>query len=331
MIVVGGYVGTELSCDSPGIYVFDLSTLTWVEKFTALSGSDSTSSGSSSGSSSASSTATGSGSSTADASQSSSSVFVSNSETNPFNQQPAQLTNATNTGGLEGSYGYEVPKAVVSIIGGGTTGGATVTTPAQTATDGPLATGKPQTYTVTQPDGSTVTETSTPGTTTSSSTSSGSSGPNIGAIIAGVIAGIFFLIACYLAFCAWLYRKQLQLYKRHVEMAQRQALNEKPPTIPGLLATTDNSSKSSSDRRRADGTKFSSEANSAAGSGGQASWNTRNDRQGSGSGNSNVQASLLRRNSEASGEGGDLLSGHEPSFWGTMLAPRRSLRIVNRD
>lgn len=329
MIVVGGYVGDQLSCDSPGIYVFDLSTLRWGEEFTALSAAmNSTSSGSSSASSAAS-TAASTGTSTVAASKASSSTFVSNSETNPFNQQPAQLTNTTNVGGLEGSYGYEVPEAVVSVIGGGTTGGATVTAPAQTATDGPLATGKPQTYTVTQPDGSTVTETSTPGSTTtgSSSSSSGSNGPNVAAIVAGVIAGLFFLLACYLAFCAWLYRKQLKLYKQHVEMAQRQALNEKPPAIPGLISTRDNSS----DRRRPDGTKISSEANSAAGSGGQSVWNTRYERQGSGSANSGAQASLLRRSSEASAEGGDLLSGNEPSFWGTMLAPRRSLRIVNSD
>ncbi|GAB7347467.1 hypothetical protein MBLNU459_g4381t1 [Dothideomycetes sp. NU459] len=330
MIVVGGYVGTELSCDSPGIYVYDLSTLTWVEKFTATSAAaNSTSSGSSSGSSTA-----------TDASQTSSSTFVSNSRTNPFNQQPAQLSNSTNAGGLEGSYGYEVPKAVVSIIGGGTTGGATVTAPAQTATDGPLATGKPQTYTVTQPNGATVTETSTPGSSSggngdgsSNSNSSGKSGPNVGAIVAGVIAGIFFLLACYLAFCAWLYRKQLKLYKRHVEMAQRQALHEKPPAIPAFLATADSSSKSSSDRRRPDGTKVSSEAASAAGSSAQGAWGHRYDRYGGGSGGSasGAQVSLLRRSSESSGEGGDLLSGNEPSFWGTMLAPRRSLRIVNRD
>ena len=37
MVVVGGYVGTQLSCDSPGTYVFDLSKLQWVEQFTRLS------------------------------------------------------------------------------------------------------------------------------------------------------------------------------------------------------------------------------------------------------------------------------------------------------
>src|SRR5262245_8941455 len=38
MIVVGGYVGQELSCDSPGIYVFNMSSLQWSDQFTALTG-----------------------------------------------------------------------------------------------------------------------------------------------------------------------------------------------------------------------------------------------------------------------------------------------------
>ncbi|KAI9718982.1 MAG: hypothetical protein M1828_006358 [Chrysothrix sp. TS-e1954] len=37
MVVVGGYVGTQLSCDSPGTYVFDLSKLQWVNQFTSTS------------------------------------------------------------------------------------------------------------------------------------------------------------------------------------------------------------------------------------------------------------------------------------------------------
>ena len=39
MVVVGGYVGQDLSCDSPGVYVFDLSELTWNTSFTSLSSS----------------------------------------------------------------------------------------------------------------------------------------------------------------------------------------------------------------------------------------------------------------------------------------------------
>lgn len=38
MVVVGGYVGDQsLTCESPGIYVFDLSALEWVNQFTARS------------------------------------------------------------------------------------------------------------------------------------------------------------------------------------------------------------------------------------------------------------------------------------------------------
>lgn len=40
MVVVGGYVGTDISCDSPGIYVFNASSLEWTNTFTALSDSN---------------------------------------------------------------------------------------------------------------------------------------------------------------------------------------------------------------------------------------------------------------------------------------------------
>ncbi|KAI5795282.1 kelch repeat protein [Geopyxis carbonaria] len=38
MVVVGGFVGTELSCDSPGFYVFDVSTLKWTTSYSAAAG-----------------------------------------------------------------------------------------------------------------------------------------------------------------------------------------------------------------------------------------------------------------------------------------------------
>src|SRR5277367_420355 len=41
MVVVGGYVGTQISCDSPGIYVFNASSLQWQNNYAALSGADS--------------------------------------------------------------------------------------------------------------------------------------------------------------------------------------------------------------------------------------------------------------------------------------------------
>lgn len=50
----------------------------------------------------------------------------------------------------------------------------------------------------------------------------------MGAIIAGSIAGAFALLAGYLAFCSWLYRKQLKMYQNHVAMAQRTAFAQSP-------------------------------------------------------------------------------------------------------
>jgi hypothetical protein len=51
MVMVGGYVGDQLSCESPGIYVFDLSQLEWVQQYTALSSGSSSSDGNSDASS----------------------------------------------------------------------------------------------------------------------------------------------------------------------------------------------------------------------------------------------------------------------------------------
>lgn len=180
MVMVGGYTGSsQLSCESPGIYVYDLSNLQWVQQFTALSTGSSSSSGSGSAGSN-------SPAGTASAGASSSSGFVSTYANNPLNQQAAQLANGSSVGGLEGSYGYQVPKAVISVIGGAPTGGATVTTPIATATAGPLATGKPITYTVAGPNGATITETATPGSGGNGSNSgSGKGGPNIAAIVVG--------------------------------------------------------------------------------------------------------------------------------------------------
>jgi len=72
MIVVGGYVGKDISCDSPGIYVFDTSGLKWENQFKALSGG---------------------------------------------NTQSQQASQSKNNTGLSGSYGYQVPAAVQSVIG----------------------------------------------------------------------------------------------------------------------------------------------------------------------------------------------------------------------
>ena len=337
MVMVGGYVGNDLSCVGNDIYVFDLSNLQWVQNFTALStGSSSGSSGSdapSSSGSGSSATASAGAPLSSSSSSSSTSEFNSTSANNPFNQQPAQLYNGTSAGGLEGSYGYQVPQAIISVIGGGPTGGATVTKPVATATAGPMATGKAITYTVTNSNGAVVTETATPGSTNNgSSGSSGSSGPNIGAIVAGVICGVLFLIICYLLFCVFVYRKQLKLYKRHVEMSQRQARGEKVPAIPGLMAT--DSAKTSDERRRelfASNNPFkqSSEQDSQIGSvsAGRSGYTPSGNASGSASAGASGYQSVRRDSSDSE----DLLAGQAPTFVGVMLSPRRSLKVINRD
>src|SRR5208282_5873040 len=111
---------------------------------------------------------------------------------NYLNQQKSQETDAS---AMSGTYGYEVPAVVQSVIGGSALGGATVTAPAQTATAGPFATGSPVTYTITQTGGAVVTQTSSPSSSpgrpgsggSGSSTGSGSRSTNVGAIVAGVI------------------------------------------------------------------------------------------------------------------------------------------------
>nr|POE93447.1 kelch repeat-containing protein [Quercus suber] len=302
MISVGGYVGdAQLTCESPGVYVFDLSALQWVQQFTAYS----------------------------TASNGSSPSSGTNSVSNPLNQQPAQLANGTNAGGLEGSYNYTVPEAVISVIGGGPSGGATLTAPVVTASAGPLATGSAITYVVTQSGGAVVTETASP--TNSPSSGSAHEGPNIAAIVVGVICGILFIVACYLAFCAYIYRKQLQLYKRHNEMAQRRANNDDLVPIPGLLAAGRSSKGSSGHHEGPSPFWMRNDSHSQAGS---TDRSGRHIDAGSVGGSHRIVGAdgyqNLRRSSDHSSVG-DLMADQEPSFVGVMLNPRRTLRVINRD
>jgi len=279
MVMVGGYVGADLSCETPGIYVFDLSTLKWMNSFTALD--------------------TGSN--------------------NPLHQQPAQISNATYTGGLEGSYGYEVPDPVISIVGGGKTGGATITTPVATATEGPLATGKPLTYTVTGPIPTATDSSGSDSSQGGSSANSSNDHARVAAIAVGVVAGLLLILACYLAFCAYVYRKQLQLYKNHVEMAQRQAQGDETGVLSGLFG----GSGSIRGHRRSGSVLLH-----------KGSSDTYHDSNAPGTSSHTSEAhngyQNLGRNSQDSGVE-DILTGHEPTFVGVMLHPRRSLRVINRD
>ncbi|KAF8858074.1 hypothetical protein BDZ45DRAFT_406149 [Acephala macrosclerotiorum] len=334
MVVIGGYVGTNISCDSPGIYVFNASSLQWITSFTALS--------------------------------------LPSSDTG----------NGRDSSNVQGSLGYLVPGAVQSIIGGSSEGGATATQPASgPASNGPIATGKPPTFTITQ-SGSTIiqTSTSTSSPNPSASSAASSSGKNVGAIAAGTVAGVLALVAGYLAFCSWLYRKQLKLYKNHIAMAQRTAfanspeppgsfdasgnrsgtgLREKvsgPGVILGPFGTPIGGSGSGSGSGREGG---SVGRPSDAGSGSVSGHSRDNSSsamptgygnaglQGPGTGNRYSRVSEGDEGLEYMGAGmntnmggarstagssvEDLLGGQEPSFFSVVLNPRRTLRVVNLD
>ncbi|KAL8782225.1 MAG: hypothetical protein Q9213_005591 [Squamulea squamosa] len=278
IVVVGGYTGPDLSCDS-GFYVFSAKDLKWQNNFNALSGG------------------------------------------NSQNQQPSQEKDSA---GLSGSYGYEVPGAVQSVIGGNSKGGATITAPVQAATQGPLATGKAITYTVTNSNGAVTTQT---GIAVDGGNNKGKGGPNIGAIVAGVVAGCFAVLAAYLGFCAWVYRRQLALYKNHVAMAQRAAAgapNEKSSFLP-----------SSTEGSSARNGKGSSITDQSSGVGGTGSRMTATNSNGQDSGNGVPPVPTwpppAGGNSSVNSSSDDLIMGQEPSFVGVLLNPRRSLRVINRD
>ena len=221
------------------------------------------------------------------------------------NTQNKQSVQADDPAALSGSNGYQVPVAVQKVIGGQGYGGATITKPAQMATAGPLATGKPITYTVTGANGAVITSVGT------ASASRSSGGTNVGAIVAGVVAGCFAILAGYLGFCTYIYRRQLALYKNHVAMTQRANASGPGEKVAFLGSSTDDNSIS----------KGRSDADSGL-------------RPGSGNGSASGQGpttptAAIGRNSTANSSVEDLIG--EPSFFGVLLNPRRSLRVVNRD
>jgi len=124
---------------------------------------------------------------------------------------------------LAGSFGYQVPGIVQSVIGGSSEGGATATGPAVgTPTAGPFATGQAPVFTITAAGQTATITNASPGATGPSSpgnSQGSSSGPNGGLVAAGVIAGLLGAAALYLGFCAWLYRRQVGAYKRHMAAA----------------------------------------------------------------------------------------------------------------
>ncbi|KPM45506.1 hypothetical protein AK830_g1110 [Neonectria ditissima] len=280
IVVVGG-TRKDMLCDKPGMYVFDASTLTWRDKFSA-------------------------GGHKAD-------------------WHPDNLV-------LAGSHGYVVPSAVQEVIGGGQDGSATASTPAAgPATDGPFATGRSPVFTITQ-SGPTATITHGSGSNGSSDDDDDNSSSNSkpGLIAAGVVAGIAGALALYLGFCAWLYRRQVGAYKRHLAMTNRYS-GASSMAFHGAAARPDRASSPDSvfgwvgsDRGGGVGAHALSEPK----------W--RGDdfddpSIGSSSGTAGMRQSDDTR-PKTSGSGGSaegLLEGQEPSFFNVVLAPRRALRVVN--
>ncbi|KAL5120896.1 hypothetical protein ACEQ8H_001083 [Pleosporales sp. CAS-2024a] len=319
MVIIGGYIDPNLSCESPGIYVFNMSSLGWSDQFTSLTGDSATQ------------------------------VFTGpDSKGNPLAQQANQRGYGAKAG-LQGSYGYTVPKVVQQVIGGAATGGATLTAPVQTPTAGPLVSGKPQTWTVTAPNGAITTGTtgSSPGTSGTSksgtTTTTTTTTTNIGAIIAGVIAGLFFLIACYFAFCTWIYRKQVSIWKHHAAMVQARAITSdkqntytsseaKSSTDPQPMSLPTTTTTTTSTHGAAPSFDFGRGTSSAGNASAKTAYAAATAT-AAGPDPAPAAGDWGRRSSEGSVHD-DLLAGQEPSFWGTrgvLLNPRRSLRVINRD
>ena len=129
---VGGYIGNEIGCETPGISAFNMSSLQWssmsispcypkkpaqdrttnvvrIDQFTALTGERAL-------------------------------QAWDGKDDNPANPLGQQMNQRgfDSKAGLEGSYGYTVPEAVQKVIGGDENGGATLTAPVQTPTEGPF-------------------------------------------------------------------------------------------------------------------------------------------------------------------------------------------------
>ncbi|RYP19242.1 hypothetical protein DL765_003443 [Monosporascus sp. GIB2] len=355
LVVVGGYVGRDIPCDNPGVYVFDASGLQWRDRFEAA-------------------------------------------------DHPAD-DHADNSV-LAGSYGYRVPEPVQSVVGGDAEGGATATTPAAgPAASGPFATGQAPVFTVTAPASTATVTTEPDGAPTGG-------GTDVGKIVAGVIAGLAGLAALYLGFCAWLYRRQVGAYKRHMAVANRysneagdgeeslfagagaggvreklrkhipgrpvagshgRGLSEggssgdgataeqfgwvgqqqqQPPPASGLMTRARASEDAAATASIWEGTNTSSSGPGSAGAaapggpGGrqrQASlqprpsedrspWGVGYDGYASGSGGGGGGGIGRNKSDASAGSGGSvegLLDGWEPNFFSVVLGPRRALRVVN--
>jgi hypothetical protein len=279
MIVVGGYVGQEDRCESPGIHVFDTSSLQWKTEFEAA-------------------------------------------------DHPADYSTGNSV--LDGSYGYRVPDVVQQEIGGDEDGGATVTAPALgEATEGPFATGRPPQFTVTQNSPGATQTVAAPGGSSNDGDSDDDSAqdsnePSPGLIAAGAIAGLAGVLALYLGFCAWLYRRQVNAYRQHIAAANRYggpSTNSFGAFFGGRRHSSRRTQHSVAAGRDADNVHLTGDP--------EPDWLTE-PKWTSDSHPSSSDADANRPRSSGSGESTEgLLDGQEPSFFSVVMGPRRALRVVN--
>jgi hypothetical protein len=310
IILVGGYVGEDIACDDPGIYVFDASDLTWKDSFSA-------------------------------------------GDHEPDHHPDNSV--------LAGSYGYSVPKVIQEEIGGDGDGGATATIPAAgEPSDGPFATGKPPVFTITESGATeTVAPTGSPNTGNGDTDDSGSDGSAPGLIAAGVIAGVAGALALYLGFCAWVYRRQVSAYRRHLAVAnrysntpggsasmlQRNHSQLRPPPMSSLVARpfalfrTQESPNIGAAHHSDDDESFAWVGSERPASHGlsEPKWTSDDPSPSGGIGGSGTSGDASKisgetnnRRHSGSGESTEgLLDGQEPSFFNVVMGPRRALRVVN--
>ncbi|KAI0445944.1 hypothetical protein F4803DRAFT_95900 [Xylaria telfairii] len=275
--------------------------------------------------------------------------------------------NADNTV-LAGSYGYHVPDVVVSVVGGSSDGGATATQPASgPATDGPFKTGVPPVFTVTA-TGSTATVTNPGGGNEGSSSGGGNASPG-GTVAAGVVAGLAGLLSIYLGFCAWLWRRQVRAYKKHMAIANS-CYGDEDSEYGGAAAATGgeklhkkgpNTRGSSSGGGATEGNRehfawvghlqpgdhslMTSSGEPSPGSGigsgrgGRPRLSEDRGSLGIGAGGDvggwvmgggiDRSKSDATRSTMSGGSADALLDGREPNFFSVVLGPRRALRVVN--
>ncbi len=354
MVVVGGYVGNETPCDSPGIYVFNASTLAWASRFTALDHKPDL--------------------------DPDNSVLA-----NSFGYQvPAPVVSV-----IGGDGGGRA--SVTTPAAGPATGGpfATGKPPVFTVT----AAGNTATVTQWGPGSTSTSTPNAPGASPAPTNSTSSGGTSPGLIVAGVLAGLAGVAAAYLGFCTWLYRRQVSAYQTHLAVANRYsasstglgglaaffgrkgsdkskngagAVAEKrgrthqretststagsfawvPPTEPkGLFddRPTPESGYSSGSPfpppgytgpygARPKGWFVGAGVGSSATASGSGSGTASVPTGGTGSAANAAEARPIPRRTVSGGSGGSaegLLDGQEPSFFSVIMGPRRALRVVN--